>query len=50
MLALAGFHALLDAIASVGAHNVAPMLDAPATDERVLFAVDDLRARMAAHG
>ena len=50
MLALAGFHALRDAIASVADYRLAPRLDAPATDERVLAAVDDLRARAAPHG
>jgi xanthine dehydrogenase large subunit len=48
MLALSAFHALRDAIASVADHRVAPRLDAPATDERILFAVEDIRTR--AHG
>ena len=46
MLALAGFHALRDAVASVADYRYAPDLDAPATDERILFAVEDLRRRM----
>ena len=50
MLALAGFHALRDALASVADYRLAPRLDAPATDERILAAVDDVRARAAAHG
>ena len=50
MLALAGFHALRDAVASVADYALAPRLDAPATDERILAAVDDLRARAALHG
>jgi len=50
MLALAGFHALRDALASVADYRLAPRLDAPATDERILAAVDDLRARAARHG
>ena len=50
MLALAGFHALRDALASVVDYRLAPSLDAPATDERILAAVDELRARASAHG
>jgi xanthine dehydrogenase large subunit len=50
MLALSAFHALRDAIASVADYRVAPRLDAPATDERILFAVDDVRERARAHG
>jgi xanthine dehydrogenase large subunit len=45
MLALSAFHALRDAIASVADYASAPRLDAPATDERILFAIDDLRSR-----
>jgi xanthine dehydrogenase large subunit len=45
MLALSGFHALRDAIASVADDAAAPMLSAPATPERVLAAIDALRAR-----
>ena len=43
MLALAGFHALRDAVASVAGYRHLPDLDAPATDERILAAVDDLK-------
>ncbi|MFO1325362.1 MAG: xanthine dehydrogenase molybdopterin binding subunit [Burkholderiales bacterium] len=49
MLALSAFHALRDAIASVADHRLAPRLDAPATDERVLAAVEDLRTRARSH-
>ena len=45
MLALAAFHALRDAIASVTDYALAPRLDAPATDERILVAIDELRSR-----
>ncbi|CAG1000979.1 xanthine dehydrogenase large subunit [Burkholderiales bacterium] len=45
MLALAGFHALRDAVASVADYRFAPDLDAPATDERVLRAVEDIERR-----
>jgi len=44
MLALSGFHALRDAIASVVDYADTPALSAPATPERVLAAVDALRA------
>jgi xanthine dehydrogenase large subunit len=50
MLALSAFHALRDAIASVGENRVRPRLDAPATPERVLAAVEDIRRRAAAPG
>jgi xanthine dehydrogenase large subunit len=45
MLALSAFHALRDAVASVAGHRVVPRLDAPATPERILAALADLRAR-----
>ena len=45
MLALSAFHALRDAIASIDAHRTLPRLDAPATPERILAALDDLRRR-----
>ena len=47
MLATSVFSALWDAVASVGEHRLAPDLDAPATPERVLMAVEDIRARSA---
>jgi xanthine dehydrogenase large subunit len=46
MLAISVFRALADAIASVGDHRLTPRLDAPATPERVLLAVEELRARL----
>ncbi|HEX7759044.1 MAG TPA: xanthine dehydrogenase molybdopterin binding subunit [Caulobacteraceae bacterium] len=45
MLAISVFSALTDAVASVGRHTVMPHLDAPATPERVLAAVEDVRRR-----
>jgi xanthine dehydrogenase molybdopterin-binding subunit B len=48
MLALSAFHALRDAVASVGDYRVVPRLDAPATPERVLRAVSR-RARTRSH-
>jgi xanthine dehydrogenase large subunit len=47
MLALSVFFALKDAVAAVGAYRASPRLDAPATPERVLFAVEELKARLA---
>jgi xanthine dehydrogenase large subunit len=45
MLALSAFQALRDAVASVGRDRQSPRLDAPATDEQILAAVDEIRAR-----
>ncbi|MBL8770699.1 MAG: xanthine dehydrogenase molybdopterin binding subunit [Phenylobacterium sp.] len=45
MLAISVFSALTDAVASVGGHRVMPDLDAPATPERILAAVDNVRRR-----
>jgi xanthine dehydrogenase large subunit len=45
MLALSAFHALRDAIASVGGDRCVPKLSAPATPERVLAAVDAIRTQ-----
>jgi len=44
MLAMSVLHALSDAVASVADHKVCPRLDAPATPERVLMAIERLRA------
>ncbi|MBX3530457.1 MAG: xanthine dehydrogenase molybdopterin binding subunit [Rhizobiaceae bacterium] len=43
MLGMAVLHALSDAVASVADHKLCPRLDAPATPERVLMAVERLR-------
>ena len=45
MLALSAFQALRDAVASVADYRQSPRLDAPATDERILAAVDEIRNR-----
>jgi xanthine dehydrogenase large subunit len=50
MLALSAFHALRDAIAGIGGPRAVPCLDAPATPERVLAAVEALRAMHPARG
>jgi xanthine dehydrogenase large subunit len=47
MLAISVWLAVRDAIASLADHRLAPNLDAPATPERILAAVDDIRARAA---
>jgi xanthine dehydrogenase large subunit len=47
MLAISVLHALSDAVASVGGHRVCPRLDAPATPERVLAAVERVRTKAA---
>jgi xanthine dehydrogenase large subunit len=45
MLAIAVWLAIRDAIASLADYKLAPRLDAPATPERVLTAIDELRSR-----
>jgi xanthine dehydrogenase large subunit len=47
MLAMSVLHALSDAVASVAGHKICPRLDTPATPERVLMAVERLRAEAA---
>ncbi len=46
-LGLSVLHALSDAVASVADHRICPLLDAPATPERVLMAVERLKAEAA---
>jgi len=48
MSAISVFEAIKDAVASVGDGRASPVLDAPATPEAILRAVDDLRARTGA--
>jgi xanthine dehydrogenase large subunit len=43
MLALSAFAAITDAVAAAGEYRVFPRLDAPATAERVLMAVEQIR-------
>jgi xanthine dehydrogenase large subunit len=47
MLAISVFHAIKDAVASVSEHRLSPGLDAPATPEEILEALEDLYRRMA---
>ncbi|MGN6583367.1 MAG: xanthine dehydrogenase molybdopterin binding subunit [Rhizobiaceae bacterium] len=49
MLAMSVLHALSDAVASVADHKICPRLDAPATPERVLMAVERLKKMRAEH-
>ena len=48
MLAISVFHAIGDAVASVADYRASPGLDAPATPEEILRAVEELKARRAA--
>ena len=45
MLALSVFHALRDAVASVADYRFSPRLDAPATNEAILTAIEELASR-----
>src|SRR5215470_7665483 len=45
MLAISVWLAIRDAVASLADYRVAPRLDAPATPERVLAAIEDVRSR-----
>jgi xanthine dehydrogenase large subunit len=45
MLAMSVWLAIRDAVASLSGYRLAARLDAPATPEQVLAAVDDIRAR-----
>ena len=44
MLAISVLHALSDAVASVAGHRICPRLDSPATPERILMAIERLKA------
>ena len=43
MLALSTYFALKDAVAASGAHRIPPVMDAPATPEQILMAVERVR-------
>jgi xanthine dehydrogenase large subunit len=47
MLAISVLHALSDAVACIADHRFCPRLDTPATPERVLFAVEEMKAKAA---
>jgi xanthine dehydrogenase large subunit len=46
MLAISVFHAIKEAIASVGDRRLSPSLDAPATPEEVLLTIEELKSRL----
>jgi xanthine dehydrogenase large subunit len=46
MLALSAFAAITDAVAAAGDYRVFPRLDAPATAERILMAVEQIRRKI----
>ena len=45
MLGISVWSAICDAIASLSNHKLSPLLDAPATPERILNACNELRVR-----
>ena len=47
MLGISVFHAINDAVASLAGGRISPALDAPATPERVLLAIEALKRRAA---
>jgi xanthine dehydrogenase large subunit len=46
MLAMSVFYAIKDAIASVGKYKAIPILDAPATPEKILMSLNELKNRI----
>ena len=44
------FYAIKDAIASVGEYKVIPKLDAPATPEKILMSLNELKSRIRYNG
>jgi xanthine dehydrogenase large subunit len=46
MLAMSVFYAIKDAVASVGEYKVIPKLDAPATPEKILMSLNQLKNRI----
>ena len=46
MLAMSVFFAIKDAIASVGDYKVTPILDAPATPEKILMSIKNLESKL----
>ena len=45
MLAMSVFYAIKDAISSVGKYKKIPILDAPATPEKILMSLNELKNR-----
>ena len=46
MLAMSVFFAIKDAISSVGNYKVSPILDAPATAEKILMSIKNLKKKL----
>tara|TARA_B100001123_G_scaffold273645_1_gene304496 strand:- start:104 stop:2404 length:2301 start_codon:yes stop_codon:yes gene_type:complete len=46
MNAMSVFFAIKDAIASVGNYNITPVIDAPATPEKILMSINSLKAKL----
>ena len=46
MLSMSVFFAIKDAIASVGDYNTIPIINAPATPEKILMSIKDLEKRL----
>ena len=46
MLAMSVFYAIKDAIASVGNYVVTPIIDAPATPEKVLMSINKIKNKI----
>ena len=46
MLAMSVFYAIKDAVASFGEYKVIPKLDAPATPEKILMSLNELKSRI----
>ena len=46
MNAMSVFFAIKDAISSVGNYNLVPILDAPATPEKILMSIKNLKAKL----
>ena len=46
MLAMSVFYAIKDAIATVGNYNTIPIIDAPATPEKILMSIKKIKNKI----
>ena len=46
MLAMSVFFAIKDAISSVANYNITPVINAPATPEKILMSINNLKAKL----
>ena len=46
MNAMSVFFAIKDAIASIGNYNIIPTIDAPATPEKILMSINNLKKKL----